>query len=456
MPEISGYEPVVGRGRILRNIWGLLAITVLAGTAVCVTSWAQITQANSGTAAAARPVAVRAGHLFDPKSGKLLTNQVVLISGDRIREVGPAGQVQIPSNAQVIDLSRATVLPGLIDQHLHVMEKAQRSPAGQRNPPLSANELPGTQAALDAYMDWTLQAAFEAQKDLNAGFTTVVDMGALGGSYGTVTLRDAINNGLIPGPRMRTAGPMLNEVDPKIGSPEAARAAVRELAAHRVDWVKISSTGAYTLKGDGTMEVKPSNLTLEMTKAVVDEAHHHGLKVACHAYGGEGWKNCVEGGVDAPQHGIALDEEDVETLVRKRVPLNSTLFDLRVADKQEMEKFGNSRFRMMEKSWKKAFAAGVTIGFSSGAQADWTGFPHGSQGEVFAVFVKWGMTPAQALRTALTTNSEILGWPDVGTAEKGKFADLIAVSGDPLQDITEMQQVRFVMKGGEVVRNDLK
>jgi imidazolonepropionase-like amidohydrolase len=437
-----------------RSVWGLVAIAGLAGIATSANIWAQAGQVTP--APPPRVIAVRAGHLFDPRSGTLLANQVVLISGERITEVGPADRVQIPASAHIVDLSRATVLPGLIDQHLHVMERAQRTPAGKRNPPLSTRDLPNTQATLDAYMDWTLQAAFEAQKDLNAGFTTVVDMGALGGSYGTVTLRDAINNGLIPGPRMRTAGPMLNEVDPKIESPEAARAAVRELVAHHVDWVKIVSTGAYTLKADGTMEVKPSNLTLEMTKAVVDEAHKNGLKVACHAYGGEGWRNCVEGGVDAPQHGIALDDEDVKTLVRMHVPLNSTLFDLRVADKQEREKFGNSRYQMMEKSWKKALAAGVTIGFSSGAQADWTGFPHGSQGEVFAVFVKWGMTPAQALRTALTTNSEILGWPEVGTAEKGKFADLIAVSGDPLQDITEMQRVKFVMKGGEIMRDDLK
>ena len=130
--------------------------------------------------------------------------------------------------------------------------------------------------------------------------------------------------------------------------------------------------------------------------------------------------------------------------------------ELRVADKQEIEKFGNSRFSMTQKSWQKAFQAGVTIGFSSGAQADWTGFPHGTQGEVFALFVKGGMTPVQALRTAMTVNSEIIGWPDVGTIAKGKYADLIAVTGDPLQDITEMQRVRFVMKGGEVVRDNLR
>src|SRR5262249_36648674 len=145
------------------------------------------------------------------------------------------------------------------------------------------------------------------------------------------------------------------------------------------------------------------------------------LKVACHAYGGAGWRNCVEGGVDAPQHGIALDDADIKQLLDKKVPLNSTLFDLRVNDKTEMERFGNSRYRMMEKTWRKARTAGVKLGFASGAQAEWTGFPHGSQGEMFAVFVQWGMTPAQSLQSALTVNSEIIGWPDVGTAEKGKF-----------------------------------
>src|SRR5262249_25481682 len=153
------------------------------------------------------------------------------------------------------------------------MEHAQRDPQGKRVPNLPVNVLPNTPAALDSYMYWTLQGAFEGLKDLNAGFTTVVDMGALGGSYGTITLRDAINKGLIPGPRMRTAGPMLNEVNPKIETAEAARAAVRELADRGVDWIKIGSTGAYTLKPDGTMDVAPSALTLDMTKAVVDEAH---------------------------------------------------------------------------------------------------------------------------------------------------------------------------------------
>src|SRR5215472_1117609 len=220
------------------------ALVLLAGCAL----WAQ--QQPTGAPTAPKRVAVRAGKLFDPKSGKLLSNEVVLVSGERLIDVGPAGQVSIPPDVQVVDLSNATVLPGLIDQHLHVMERAQRTPDGKRNPPLVPRVFPDSQLALDSYMDWVLQAAFEAQKDLNAGFTTVVDMGALGGSYGTVTLRDAINKGLIQGPRMRVAGPMLNEVDPKIDSIESARQAVRELAEHHADWVKITSTGQYTLNRD--------------------------------------------------------------------------------------------------------------------------------------------------------------------------------------------------------------
>jgi len=409
--------------------------------------------ALAGFGAKAAPViAVRAGQLFDPKSGALFPNQIVLIAGERITDVGPADRVQIPPGAQVIDLSRATVLPGLIDQHVHVME------AGLRNPPLPIHDMPVNQAGLDAYIDRVLLAVVDAQKDLNAGFTTINDMGSHGGSWGTVALRDAIDKGLLRGPRMLVAGPTLSEMNPKLDSAEAARAAVRELADHHVNWVKITSSGAFTFRADGTLDIKPGNPgTLEITRAIVEEAHKHGLKVACHAYGGEGLRNCIDAGADAPQHGLDLDDQSLRMLLQKNIPLNATLFDLRLFDKEEMEKYANSRFRMMEKSFKKALAAGVRLGFSSGAQADNTGFPHGSQGETFAYLVKWGLAPAQALRTATTVNAEIIGWQDrVGTVEKGKFADLIAVAGDPLKDITEMQRVKFVMKGGDVVRNDFK
>jgi imidazolonepropionase-like amidohydrolase len=282
-------------------------------------------------------------------------------------------------------------------------------------------------------------------------------------------LRNAINRGLVRGPRMQVAGPGIVNTNKAGGSyipgtppgfvgaqvantPWGVREAVREQAHYGVDWIKIYSTEEYDLKSDGTIKVTPG-FTLEETQAIVDEAHRKGLKVACHAYGGEGLHNCIAAGVDVPTHGIDLDDESLRMLLAKKLPLTSTLFDLSIDDAMEMREFGNSRWRMMEKSWKKAFAAGVTLPFGSGAGP----FPHGTQGDMFAYFVKWGMAPAQTLQMATTTASQIIGWTDrVGTVEKGKFADLVAVSGDPLADITEMSRVKFVMKGGEIVRNDFK
>jgi len=408
-------------------------------------------------------IAVRAGRLFDPRSGTMLTNQVIVIRGDRIVDVGPSAA--IPAGARTVDLSRVTVLPGLIDTHLHVMDGSPliapggpgvgpngRGPVGL-NQPLQYREL---------------EALVNAQRDLHAGFTTVVDLMSHGGWYGTAELRDAINTGVVQGPRMQVAGPGIvntnkaNVAFPLLGrqeisnlgaqianSPWGVREAVREQAHYGVEWIKIYSTEQYTLNADGTMVNTPT-FTLEETQAIVGEAHRQGLKVACHAYGGEGLRNCIEAGVDVPTHGVDLDDASMKMLLQKHLPLTSTLFDLSIDDAQEMRRWNNSRWRMMEKSWKKAFAAGVTLPFGSGAGP----FPHGTQGDMFAYFVKWGMTPAQSLRTALTVAAETIGWQDrVGAIEKGKFADLVAVNGDPLADITEMSRVTFVMKGGQIVRN---
>ncbi len=442
-------------GSLLRPSLGFLAVVAVSGSLSPL--WAQREGPRSEHIQPPKAIAVRAGRLFDPKAGTLLPNQVVIIEGERITDVGPAARVQIPAGAEVLDLGRATVLPGLIDQHLHVMDEEYARHPGTIGWGNAAFTPPGP---YDDENGWrieerVLMALIDAQKDLLGGFTTIQDLGSAGGGFGTVTLRDAIAKGLVMGPRMRVAGPRLNEVGITITSPEAARAAVRKLAEGRVDTVKMNGTGKYTLRPDGTMETV-AVYPLEIFQATVDEAHKHGLKVAAHVYGGDGLKWAIESGVDLPQHGPALEDDHVKLLLEKGLPLSSTLFDMRVAHAEEMEKFGNSRWRMMEKAWKKAFQAGVKQGLSSGSQADSTSFPHGIQGEMFAYFVKWGMTPAQALRTATTTNAELIGWADrVGTIEKGKFADLIAVAGDPLADITEMQRVKFVMKGGQVVRNNL-
>jgi len=410
-------------------------------------------------------VAVRAGRLFDPRSGTMLTNQVIVIRGDRIVDVGPSAA--IPAGARIVDLSRVTVLPGLIDTHLHTMTGSPlTAPGGPGIGPGGAG--PGGFAQPLPYH--ALVALVNAQRDLNAGFTTIVDLMSHGGWFGTVDLRNAINNGLVQGPRMQVAGPGMINASPTAAriplldrepmsalgqrvarTPAGVREAVDEQARGGVNWIKIYSTNQYLLKADGTIDVTPT-FTLEETQAIVDEAHSKGLKVACHAYGGEGLRNCIAAGVDVPTHAIDLDAASLKMLVDKHLPLTVTMFDLSMEDAQEFTRFGNSRWRMMEKSFKKALAAGVTLPFGSGAGP----FPHGTQGDQFAYLVKWGMSPLQALRAATTVAADIIGWTaDVGTVEKGKFADLVAVAGDPLADITEMSRTVFVMKGGQIVRNSL-
>lgn len=432
----------------------LVAVTILGVSPSLV--WSQSAAPSPFLAPATQVVAVRAGRLYDPRSGTILNNQVVLIRGDRVADVGPA--VQIPAGAGVIDLSGATVLPGMIDLHVHLFPRAAE--IGNRSIEYRS-----------------VMGVANGQTNLNAGFTTVVDLDSRGG-YGTVDLRNAINAGHVQGPRMQVSGPSLNprgsspEVAPptyegpfgnNINSPWLARAAVRERKLYGADWVKIYTTMDFTgaeyveFKPDGSLVASPS-LTFEEIDAIVDESHRMGLKVACHTYGGEGLRDCVRAGVDATQHALDLDDATLKMLIDKKLPLVMTLDDLIALEKRDMEHTHgkNSRLRMGERAFRKALAAGIPLPFGSGVtRAD---IPHGKQGDQFALMVKWGMTPAQSLNTALTVAARFLnyGWEDrVGTLEKGKFADLIAVSGNPLADITEMERVRFVMKGGVVVRNDL-
>ena len=433
---------------------GLFAVLAMGASATLL--WPQEQASPNLLAPANQVVAVRAARLYDPRTSSLLANQVVLIRGDRIAEVGNA--VQIPAGATVIDLGTATILPGMIDTHVHVAPRAE--------------------TGYHTIQSRTIASVANAQANLNAGFTTVVDLDSRGG-YGTVDLRDAINRGTVLGPRMQAAGPSLNPrgssptLDPSpeyerpfgnnINSPWLGRAAVRERKLYGADWVKIYTTQDFVgqewrvFKPDGTLVASPS-LTLEETEAIVDEAHRMGLKVACHAYGGEGLRNCIQAGVDATQHANDLDDVSLNMLVQKKLPLVVTLDDLISLDAADMKVTGGktSRLRMTERSFKKALAAGVPLPFGSGVTS--AEIPHGKQGDQFAWLVKWGMKPAQALNTAFTVAAELLnyGWSDrVGTLEKGRFADLVAVSGNPLTDVTEMERVRFVMKGGVVVKNEM-
>lgn len=399
-------------------------------------------------------IAIRAGRLFDSRNGTMVNNQIVLVKGDRITDVGP--NLAIPAGARVIDLSNATVMPGMIDAHVHVN-------TGGATP---------TQRALIALAN--------AQTDLEAGFTTVLDMDSRGG-WNTVDLRDEINNGRLQGPRMQVVGQSLNPratnyyVDPaegrfynsyaenkNINGPLLARAAVREAKLHGVDYIKIYTTQDFAgtmhmWKPDATLVNSPS-LNFEEVSAIVDEAHRLGLKVACHTYGGEGMNSCINAGVDANNHLLELDQPQIRTLLQKKLPFVATLDDLIALEKEDMEATGgrNSRIKLAEQAFRRALAAGVTIVFGSGATSP--AIPHGKQANQFAYFVKWGMKPAQALQSAYLPAARMLNynWENqIASIEKGKFADIIAVGGNPLNDVTEMERVRFVMKGGMVVKNTL-
>jgi len=398
-------------------------------------------------------VAIRAGRLFDARSGTMLTNQVVIVRGDRITEVGSG--LAIPSGANVIDLSNATVMPGMIDAHVHINTGGETE--AQR----------------------TLIALSNAQIDLAAGFTTVLDMDSRGG-YNTVDIRDQINSGRVQGPRMQVAGESLNPratnyypdvrtgrfqegfiENKNVNGPWLARAAVREAKLHGVDWVKIYTTQDFAgtmhmWTPDATLVNSPS-LTFEEVQAIVDEAHRLGLKVACHTYGGEGMASCINAGVDAPNHLLELDQDGIKVLLQKRLPFEATLDDLIALEKGDLEATGgrNSRMKLAEQAVRRAVVAGVPIVFGSGATS--AAIPHGKQANQFAYYAKWGLTPTQALQTAYLNAAHMLNYgieKDIGTIEKGKFADIIAVSGNPLADVSEMERVRFVMKGGTVIRND--
>jgi imidazolonepropionase-like amidohydrolase len=427
----------------------------------------------------AQGVAIRAGRLFDAREGVHRTNQIIVIQGERITEVGPAAQVKIPPGAWTIDLSNATVLPGVIDHHAHMF-------SGQPNESLL-----------------TLAGLNLALKDMvEGGFTTLMDMGAQ--TYASVSVRDAINRGWVVGPRMQVAGPQINprkmsygaapsepipfheapgiwQNTQNINSPWLARAAVREHSHWGADWIKIYMTEDHAGSGfpsgafypDGRMINVPS-LTLEELQAIVDEAHWRGLKTVSHAYGGEGLRRVLAAGVDLEMHptvgihdGIngkrtGMDDETIQMILKplpngKRRMIMHTLWDLIGGmERGDLATTGGqtSRFYETEKAFKMLHGAGVKQVFGSGVY----GNAHGTQAMQFAIYVKWGLTPAQAIQTATANAAESLNYDwsnQIGTVEKGKFADIIAVSGDPLKDITEMERVKFVMKGGVVFRNEI-
>jgi imidazolonepropionase-like amidohydrolase len=404
------------------------------------------------------PTYIRAGKLLGVRTGKILVDQVIVIRGEKIERIAAASDIQIPSDAKVIDLSRATVLPGLIDAHTHIFLTGED------------NGRYDEQLLKESWQYRTVEATLNAKRDLEAGFTSMRDLETEGAMYSDVDVRNAINRGLIPGPRLQvatraistTGGYPLEGYSPEVLVPSGvqiadgpfdARKAVREQIKYGADLIKIYGTHKFKFTPDGKMVSQPT-FTLEEVRAIVDEAHREGVKVACHAYGGEGLHNCVEGGVDSIEHGLDLDDETIHEMVAKGTWFVPTLFVYEGDTRREDEDASGgkvSRASLHEVSFRKAVAAGVKIAFGT----DVGPFPHGTQAIEFEYMTKLGMSPLVAIQASTINAADLMSWSDrVGVIEPGKFADIIAVDENPLQDIKQLEHVRFVMKGGEVIRDD--
>jgi len=410
---------------------------------------------TSGICQAPRHIVVHAGHVLDVKSGKLLADQAIVIEDGKIVSVGSSSESQGAADAVRIDLPNATVLPGLIDAHTH----------------LTMNPQFGYESLSISIPREALIGAKNARLTLLAGFTTVRNVGASG--FSDVALRDAINAGDVPGPRMMVSGPALgitgghcdNNMLPSeyhatgdgvADGIAAVQHKVRENIKYGADVIKVCATGGVLSLGDNPQH---SQYTLEEMKAIVADAHRLGRKVAAHAHGAEGIRWAAEAGVDSIEHGSYIDDPAIAAMKEHGTYLVPTLylgdwmFDNAGLTRLPPPLLAKAQavIPAARKNIAHAFASGVKVAFGTDAAV----YPHGMNAHEFAVMVKLGLTPLQAIQAATVNAADLLGWSGkVGTLEPGAWADIVAVDGDPLKDVTTLERVKFVMKGGEVVRNE--
>ncbi len=397
-------------------------------------------------------IAVKTGRMLDVRAGAYVDQAVIIIEDGRI--VAAGRNVQIPASATLIDLSGMTVLPGLIDCHTHLTF----DPGGFGYSSL------GVSVPREA-----LRGAKNARLTLEAGFTTVRNVGAHG--YSDIALRDAIDAGDVPGPRIIASGPSLGitggHCDENLLAPEFhfkgegvadgvsnVMQKTREVIKYGAGVIKFCATGGVLSMGD---DPRASQYSLEEMKAIVAEAHRLGRKVAAHAHGGDGIKQALQAGVDSIEHGTYIDEDGVKLMKEKGAFLVPTIYltEWFMANYQGLgippPLIAKAKEVMpaMQRNISRAFSLGVPVAFGTDSAV----YPHGLNAKEFGVYVKFGMTPIDAIRTSTVNASKLLGWEDrVGAIEPGKYADLIAVEGDPLKDITELERIKKVIKGGKVVK----
>jgi len=396
---------------------------------------------------------LKTGRILDVKNGHYVENVGILIDGDRIKEVGPLADVQshTPKSATMIDLGSATVLPGLVDCHTHLMA---------RIPDTADGYIMNLATKSQAFR--ALEGAADARATLEAGFTTVRDVENEGSEYADVALRDAVNQGLVEGPRMQVATraiAALGQYNPFGVSPdlpdfptgaqmisgvEEARRAVREQIGHGADLIKVYADWGYP------------TLTISEMSVIVEEAHKAGRKVAAHATTAEGIRNAITAGVDSIEHGHGADRQDLEMMKAKGVywvpTLGQYFYEVQRTNSPQRSKYMEAVLQRARQNIPIARELGVKIanGFDPASAEE-----HGQNAHEIIAMTKLGLSPWEAIHAATSSAADLLGWQgEIGSIDQGYYADLVAVSGDPLADIGELEHVKFVMKGGVVIKND--
>jgi imidazolonepropionase-like amidohydrolase len=410
--------------------------------------------AGAARASDERIVAIKAGRFIDVVDERVLTDQVVLIEGDRIAKVGPARSVGVPDDARVIDLSGYTVMPGFVDTHTHVTG----------DPTISYYDSYNISAPREAVL-----GVMNARRTLLAGFTTIRNVGASG--FSDVALREGIERGDVMGPRIFASGPAIgitgghcdeNNLAPEFNysaegvadGVDAVRKMVRRNIKYGADLIKYCGTGGVFSKGDTP---GAPQFTFEEAKAIVDEAHSMGRTVAVHAHGAEGIKIAIRAGADSIEHASLVDDEGIRMAARAGTVFSMDIYNTDYTQAEGAKNDTPEEYlqkdrdigEIQRENFRKAARAGVKMSYGTDAGV----YPNGDNAKQFAIMIRYGMTPMKAVVAATQTGAEVLKKDkDFGAIETGRFADIIAVEGDPLQDVSLLERMRFVMKEGAVYR----